>query len=114
VDARRRGEAEAPTATKTTRNGDKRIKTTTRYAASDIHKYSAVVAASDGSRDGEMRLPRRDFLGPRSLEKVLRPARGRRSAPEIAALLRALSQRSTLHIKRELLREIIAQVEAKG
>ena len=44
---------------------------------------------------------------------LLRAIRRRqRSAREIAALLRELPQRSTLHIKRELLHEIVAQVES--
>lgn len=44
---------------------------------------------------------------------LLRAIRRRqRSAQEIAGLLRALPERTSLHIKRELLREIIAQVEA--
>jgi len=70
------GVAEVRTATKTTKNGDKHMKTLNKYVGLDVHKDTTVIAVADGGRDGEVRLYGEISSDLGALEKVLRKLGG--------------------------------------
>lgn len=70
------GVAEVQTTTETTSNGDKHMKTTTKYVGLDVHKDTTVIAVADGGREGEVRLYGEISSDLGALEKVLRKLGG--------------------------------------
>jgi transposase len=68
--------AEVRTATKTTKNGDKHMKSINKYVGLDVHKDTITVAVAEGGREGEVRPYGRIANDLTALEKVLRKLGG--------------------------------------
>ncbi len=70
--------------TLTTRNGDKRIKTTDKYIGLDVHKDTTVITIAEEGRQREVRLYGTISSDLHALENTLRKLGGEAIRPHVA------------------------------